>query len=63
VTGVPGPLDRRTAETLLARADVLLAASEFDAARAHYAPPDRVPDPAITGAACWGPRVAVPARR
>ena len=52
--GVPGPLDRRTAETLLARADVLLAASEFDAARAHYARLIGFPDPAITGAALLG---------
>lgn len=52
--GVPGPLDRRTAEALLARADVLLAASEFDAARAHYARLIGFPDPAITGAALLG---------
>ena len=51
---VPGPLDRQTAEALLARADVLLAASEFDAARAHYARLIGFPDPAITGAALLG---------
>ncbi len=51
---VPGPLDRPTAEALLARADVLLAASEFDAARAHYARLIGFPDPAITGAALLG---------
>jgi rhomboid protease GluP len=52
--GVAGPLDRGTAEALLARADVLLAASEFDAARAHYARIVGFPDPAITGAALLG---------
>jgi len=52
--GVAGPLDRGTAEALLARADVLLAASEFDAARAHYARLVGFPDPAITGAALLG---------
>lgn len=52
--GVPGPLDRQTAEALLARADVLLAASEFDAARAYYARLVGFPDPAITGAALLG---------
>src|ERR1035437_4185076 len=52
--GVAGPLDRGTAEALLARADVLLAASEFDAARAHYARLIGFPDPAITGAALLG---------
>ena len=52
--GVPGPLDRQTAEALLARADVLLAASEFDAARAHYARLIGFPDLAITGAALLG---------
>jgi len=52
--GVAGPLDRPTAEALLARADVLLAASEFDAARAHYARLVGFPDPAITGAALLG---------
>ena len=52
--GVAGPLDRATAEALLARADVLLAASEFDAARAHYARLVGFPDPAITGAALLG---------
>jgi len=52
--GVAGPLDRRTAEALLARADVLLAASEFDAARAHYARLVGFPDAAITGAALLG---------
>ena len=51
---VAGPLDRGTAEALLARADVLLAASEFDAARAHYARLIGFPDPAITGAALLG---------
>ena len=51
---VAGPLDRPTAEALLARADVLLAASEFDAARAHYARLIGFPDPAITGAALLG---------
>lgn len=51
---VAGPLDRATAEALLARADVLLAASEFDAARAHYARLIGFPDPAITGAALLG---------
>jgi len=52
--GVAGPLDRPTAEALLASADVLLAASEFDAARAHYARLVGFPDPAITGAALLG---------
>jgi rhomboid protease GluP len=52
--GVAGPLDRGTAEALLARADVLLAASEFDAARAHYARLVGFPDPAITAAALLG---------
>ncbi len=52
--GIAGPLDRGTAEALLARADVLLAASEFDAARAHYARLIGFPDPAITGAALLG---------
>ena len=52
--GVAGPLDRATAEALLARADVLLAASEFEAARAHYARLVGFPDPAITGAALLG---------
>ena len=52
--GIAGPLDRGTAETLLARADVLLAASEFDAARAHYARLIGFPDAAITGAALLG---------
>jgi len=52
--GVAGPLDRGTAEALLARADVLLAASEFDAARAHYARLVGFPDPVITGAALLG---------
>ena len=51
---IAGPLDRATAEALLARADVLLAASEFDAARAHYARLIGFPDPAITGAALLG---------
>ncbi len=51
---VAGPLDRGTAEALLARADVLLAASEFEAARAHYARLIGFPDPAITGAALLG---------
>src|SRR5664280_240587 len=44
---IAGPLDRATAE-------VLLAASEFDAARAHYARLIGFPDPAITGAALLG---------
>lgn len=52
--GVAGPLDRATAQALLARADVFLAASEFDAARAHYARLVGFPDPAITGAALLG---------
>ena len=51
---VAGPLDRATAEALLARADVLLAASEFEAARAHYARLIGFPDAAITGAALLG---------
>jgi membrane associated rhomboid family serine protease len=51
---IAGPLDRGTAEALLARADVLLAASEFEAARAHYARLIGFPDPAITGAALLG---------
>src|ERR1035437_3555261 len=51
---IAGPLDRATAEALLARADVLLAASEFDAARAHYARLIGFPDPALTGAALPG---------
>ena len=51
---IAGPLDRATAEALLARADVLLAASEFDAARTHYARLIGFPDPAITGAALLG---------
>jgi membrane associated rhomboid family serine protease len=52
--GVAGPLDRATAEAVLARADVLLAASEFELARAHYARLVGFPDPAITGAALLG---------
>jgi membrane associated rhomboid family serine protease len=51
---IAGPLDRGTAEALLARADVLLAASEFEAARAHYSRLIGFPDPAITGAALLG---------
>ncbi len=49
-----GPLDRRTAEALLRRADSLLASSDFGAAQALYQRLIGFPDPAITGAALLG---------
>ncbi len=52
--GVAGPLDRATAESVLARADVLLASSDFAAAQAHYQRIIGFPDAAIMGAALLG---------
>jgi membrane associated rhomboid family serine protease len=49
-----GPLDRATADALLARADSLLAASDFGSAQVHYQRLVGFPDPAITGAALLG---------
>ncbi len=49
-----GPLDRATADALLAKADRLLATSDFGAALAHYQRLVGFPDPAITGAAMLG---------
>lgn len=49
-----GPLDRNTAAALLARADALLAAGEFQAARAAYARLVGMPDPGLTAAALVG---------
>jgi len=49
-----GPLDRPTADALLARADALLAASDFGSAQVHYQRLIGFPDPAITGAALLG---------
>ncbi len=51
---VAGPLDRATAEALLAQADRLLATSEFEAAGAVYTRLIGFDDPAITGAAFVG---------
>ena len=50
----PGPLDRTTAATLMARADELLEAGEYPAAQAAYARLVGMPDPAITAAALVG---------
>jgi membrane associated rhomboid family serine protease len=50
----PGPLDRATAATLLARADELLAMGEYPAARAAYARLVGMPDPGLTAAALVG---------
>ena len=49
-----GPLDRATAAALLARADELLAAGEYAAARAAYARLVGMPDPGLTAAALVG---------
>ncbi len=51
---VAGPLDRTTAEALLAQADRLLASSEFQDAGAVYTRLIGFDDPAITGAAFVG---------
>ena len=51
---VPGPLDRATATALLTRADELLAAGEYPAARAAYARLVGVPDAGMTAAAFLG---------
>ena len=50
----PGPLDRATAAALLARADELLAAGEYAAARAAYGRLVGMPDPGLTAAALVG---------
>ncbi len=50
----PGPLDPATAAALLARADELLEAGEYAAARAAYARLVGMPDPAMTTAALVG---------
>lgn len=50
----PGPLDRATAAALLARADELLAAGEYQAARAAYGRLVGMPDPGLTAAALVG---------
>jgi membrane associated rhomboid family serine protease len=50
----PGPLDRATAAALLARADELLEAGEYSAARAAYARLVGMPDPWLTAAALVG---------
>lgn len=50
----PGPLDRATATALLGRADELLAAGEYDLARAAYSRLIGMPDPALTAAALVG---------
>jgi rhomboid protease GluP len=50
----PGPLDRATATALLGRADELLAAGEYDLARAAYTRLIGMPDPALTAAALVG---------
>jgi rhomboid protease GluP len=50
----PGPLDRATAVALLARADELLAAGEYGAARGAYARLVGMPEPAMTAAALVG---------
>lgn len=49
-----GPLDRATAAALLARADELLAAGEYAAARAAYGRLVGMPDPGLTAAALVG---------
>jgi membrane associated rhomboid family serine protease len=51
---IPGPLDRATATALLTRADELLAAGEYPAARAAYARLVGVPDAGMTAAALLG---------
>jgi len=50
----PGPLDRATAAALLARADELLAAGEYAAARVAYGRLVGMPDPGLTAAALVG---------
>lgn len=50
----PGPLDRATAETLLAKADELLALSEFQPALALYSRVIGYPDARVTAAALYG---------
>jgi membrane associated rhomboid family serine protease len=50
----PGPLDRATAAALLARADELLAAGEYAAARAAYGRLVGMPDAGLTAAALVG---------
>ena len=50
----PGPLDRAAAAALLARADELMAAGEYGAARAYYARLVGMPDPGLTAAALVG---------
>jgi len=50
----PGPLDRATAAALLARADELLAAGDYAAARAAYARLVGMPDAGLTAAALVG---------
>lgn len=51
---VPGPLDRTAAIALLGRADALLAAGEYQAARSAYARLVGVPEASLTGAALVG---------
>ena len=50
----PGPLTRETAIGLLARADDLLHAGEYQAAAAHYVRVVGFDDPAVTAAALLG---------
>jgi rhomboid protease GluP len=50
----PGPLDRATAAALLARADELLAAGEYAAARTAYGRLVGMPDAGLTAAALVG---------
>ena len=50
----PGPLTRETAIGLLARADDLLQAGEYQAAAAHYVRVVGFDDPAVTAAALLG---------
>ena len=50
----PGPLDRATAEALLARADELLAQSQFQPALALYGRVIGHPDARVTAAALFG---------
>lgn len=50
----PGPLDRATAEALLARADELLALSQFQAALALYGRVVGHPEVRVTAAALYG---------
>ncbi|MFH1474404.1 MAG: rhomboid family intramembrane serine protease [Chloroflexota bacterium] len=51
---VPGPLDRATAATLLARADELLTMGEYASARAAYGRLVGMPDAGLTAAALVG---------